>query len=87
MNHRLKFVGYRNLGADAVGMSTACEAIVAAHMEMKVCGISCISNMAAGMTENKLSHVEVQEVADCVAPLFKKLLSYSIVKVGEKILN
>ena len=76
---------YRTLGADAVGMSTACEAIAASHMQMKICAISCISNMASGMTENKLSHIEVQEVADEVAPLFKKLLHESIVQIGEQV--
>ena len=62
------------LGADAVGMSTACEAMAAKHMGMQVCGISCISNMASGISENPLSHKEVQETADRVAPDFKKLV-------------
>ena len=61
----------RTLGADAVGMSTACEAIAANHMGMKICGISCISNLGCGMTENPLTHEEVQETADRVAPLFR----------------
>ena len=61
----------RILGADAVGMSTACEAIAANHMGMKICGISCISNMAAGISEKPLNHQEVQQAADRVAPLFK----------------
>ena len=56
----------RILGADAVGMSTACEAVAANHMGMKICGISCISNLACGMTEQPLSHQEVQEAADRV---------------------
>lgn len=64
----------RTMGADAVGMSTACEAIVANHCGFKVCGISCISNMASGVTENPLDHKEVQECADRVAPVFKKLI-------------
>lgn len=62
------------LGADAVGMSTACEAMAAKHMGMQVCGISCISNMASGISEKPLSHKEVQETADRVAPDFKKLV-------------
>ena len=64
----------RVLGADAVGMSTACEAIVANHCGFKVCGISCISNMSCGVTEQPLNHKEVQECADRVAPIFKKLI-------------
>ena len=58
----------RILGADAVGMSTACEAVAANHMKMKICGISCISNLACGMTDQPLDHKEVQEAADRVAP-------------------
>ncbi len=58
----------RILGGDAVGMSTACEALAANHMGMKICGISCISNLACGMTDQPLSHKEVQEAADKVAP-------------------
>ena len=68
----------RVLGADAVGMSTACEAIAANHMGMKICGISCISNLAAGISPFSLTHREVQETADRVAPLFKKLVTDSI---------
>ncbi len=68
----------RILGADAVGMSTACEAVAANHMGMRICGISCISNLACGMTEQHLSHQEVQEAADRVAPLFRQLVTESI---------
>lgn len=68
----------RILGADAVGMSTACEAVAANHMGMRICGISCISNLACGMTEQPLSHQEVQEAADRVAPLFRQLVTESI---------
>ena len=75
----------RILGADAVGMSTACEGIAANHMGMKICGISCISNLACGMTEEPLSHEEVQATADRVAPLFKKLITASIVKIAENL--
>ena len=62
------------LGASAVGMSTVVEAIAANHMGVKVCGISCISNLAAGFSPVPLSHKEVQEAADKVAPQFKALV-------------
>ncbi len=68
----------RILGADAVGMSTGCEAIAANHMGMSIVGISCISNLASGVSPRPLSHQEVQETADRVAPLFRKLVSESI---------
>ena len=68
----------RNMGADAVGMSTVVEAIAANHMGMRICGISCVCNMAAGMTENPLTHEEVQEAANKAAPFFKQLLTESI---------
>ena len=68
----------RTLGADAVGMSTAVEAIAGHHAGMKVCGISCISNLACGMTDQPLSHTEVNEITDRVAPIFRKLITESI---------
>lgn len=64
----------RTLGADAVGMSTACEAMAANHCGLKVCGISCITNMAAGVSEKPLSHSEVQETADRISHTFKELV-------------
>lgn len=73
----------RILGADAAGMSTACEAMVANHMGMKVCGISCITNMGSGMTSNPLTHIEVQETADRVAPLFTKLVTGIVTNIGK----
>lgn len=72
----------RILGGDAVGMSTACEAVAANHMGMKICGISCISNLGCGMTDQPLCHEEVQETADRVAPLFKRLISESVIRMG-----
>lgn len=77
----------KSVGADAVGMSTAVEAIAANHMGMKVCGISCISNLAAGMSENPLCHEEVQVAADKAAPLFAKLVTESIVAFREGVLR
>lgn len=65
----------RTLGADAVGMSTACEAIAARHMDMRVAGISCISNLASGISPFSLSHEEVQETADRVADQFETLVT------------
>lgn len=72
----------RMLGADAVGMSTACEAIAAHHMGMKICGISCISNLGCGMTEQPLDHQEVQLAADLAAPRIKKLITESIKRMA-----
>ena len=62
-------------GGDAVGMSTACEAMAARHMGLEVCGISCITNMAAGISKEELNHKEVQETADRVAKSFKQLVT------------
>lgn len=76
---------YGLLGADAVGMSTACEAIAARHMGMKVCGISCISNKAAGICKTKLSHGEIKEAADKIADVFQKLVSSSIEGMAKNI--
>ena len=73
----------RILGGDACGMSTACEAIAANHMGMKICGISCISNLACGMTDQPLSHKEVQEAADRMAPMFRALVTRAIGSMGE----
>ncbi len=73
----------RVLGADAVGMSTACEAIAARHMGMEVAGISCISNLAAGISPVPLSHDEVKRAADQAAEKFGRLVYRVISGMGE----
>ncbi|MBR4667479.1 MAG: purine-nucleoside phosphorylase [Butyrivibrio sp.] len=72
----IRFLG--KLGVSAVGMSTVNEAIAANHMGMRICGVSCISNLAAGISDQPLCHEEVQEAADKAAPLFTKLVTESI---------
>lgn len=72
----------RMLGADAVGMSTAVEAAAAVHCGMRVCGVSCITNFAAGVSDKPLSHSEVQETADRVSLRFKSLIKDFAAKLG-----
>jgi len=72
------------LGADAVGMSTACEAVAGRHSGMRICGISCISNLGAGLSEEPLSDEDVKVVANRVAPLFKKLVTEVIIRIGKE---
>ena len=71
------------LGADAVGMSTAAEAIAAHHAGMLVCGISLISNLAAGISPTPLTHAEVQLAADEAAPRFRSLVAESIENISD----
>ena len=71
------------LGVDAVGMSTVVEAIAANHMGMKICCISCVCNLAAGMSANPLTHEEVQEAANAAAPKFKTLVTECVKKFGD----
>lgn len=78
---------FRALGADAVGMSTACEAMAANHAGMRICGISCIANLACGLTINPLTHAEVMEAANAAAPMFKKLIRNSIEKFADELQN
>jgi len=68
----------QRLGADAVGMSTVPEVLVANHMGMKVAGISCLTNKGAGLSSTKLNHLEVMEVGRRVAAHFIALLSESV---------
>lgn len=65
---------FQALGANAVGMSTACEAIAARHMGLELCGVSCVTNLAAGLGGTPLSHEEVQQTADRVAQRFQSLV-------------
>lgn len=72
----------KTMGVDAVGMSTVVEAIAANHTGMRICGISCISNLAAGLGSEALNHEEVQAAADAAAPKFEKLLTESVAAFG-----
>ncbi|MGI8787474.1 MAG: purine-nucleoside phosphorylase [Pyrinomonadaceae bacterium] len=72
----------RLLGADALGMSTVAEAITARHVGMKVIGISCITNMAAGISDDIIHHEEVMETGAKVAATFKELLKRVIPKLN-----
>ena len=73
----------RILGADAVGMSTVPEAVVAHHSGIKCAGITCITNMAAGVTNEKLSHEDVKEAAAKVEENFKKVIHEFIKKIKD----
>lgn len=72
----IKLLG--KLGADAVGMSTVCEAIAARHMGVKICGISCVSNLAAGISEHPLSHEEVFAAMNTAADKFIALMTETV---------
>ncbi|CAN5491131.1 purine-nucleoside phosphorylase [soil metagenome] len=73
---------YRQLGADAVGMSTVPEAIAARHQGTRVLGISCITNLAAGMSDEPINHEEVMETGSRVAEVFKELLRRIIARIN-----
>jgi purine-nucleoside phosphorylase len=66
---------YRSMGADAVGMSTVPEAIVANALGMHVAGLSCVCNWAAGISSTPLTHEDVNEVADATMPKMKSTLT------------
>jgi purine-nucleoside phosphorylase len=72
---------YRTLGADAVGMSTVPESIAANHLGVRVAGLSCITNLAAGLSPQKLSHQEVIENSRMGAEKLKKILATSMPKL------
>ena len=72
----------QRLGADVVGMSTVMEAITAHHAGMKVCAISFVSNMAAGINTHALSHEEVKEAGIQAAPRFTRLVRAAIATVN-----
>lgn len=74
---------FYKLGIDAVGMSTVVEAIAANHMGMKICGISFVANLAAGISRNPLTHQEVWEAANEAAPKFRRLVTQSILNFAD----
>jgi purine-nucleoside phosphorylase len=69
---------YRMLGADAVGMSTVPEAVTARHMGMRVLGISCITNLAAGISSEPIDHAEVMETGKRVSEIFGELITRTV---------
>jgi purine-nucleoside phosphorylase len=80
-----EIVMLRNLGADAVGMSTVPEAIVARHMGMEVLGISCITNMAAGLSDQPINHEEVMATGDRVRETFTELLRRVVSAINRRV--
>jgi purine-nucleoside phosphorylase len=74
----------RVLGADLVGMSTVPEVIAARHIGMRVCVISCVANLAAGMTENPLTHEEVLEEMGNAAGRLVRLVQAMIGRLGAR---
>ena len=69
---------YGAMGGGAVGMSTACEAVAARHMGLRVCGISCIANLGAGLSGAPLNHEEVIAAGDMIAERFSALVTAAI---------
>lgn len=75
----------RRIGADLVGMSTVAEVIAARHMEMKVLAISCVTNMAAGILDQPLSHAEVMETGERVKTIFESLLRAVLPRIAKDV--
>jgi purine-nucleoside phosphorylase len=75
----------RRIGADLVGMSTVAEVIAARHMEIKVLAISCVTNMAAGILDQPLSHAEVMETGERVKTIFESLLRAVLPRVATQL--
>lgn len=73
---------YKKLGGDLVGMSTVPEAIAAHHAGLKVLGIACVTNLAAGISKEKLDHADVKEVALKAIEKFSSLLSETVKNIG-----
>jgi len=77
----------RRIGADLVGMSTVAEVIVARHMGIKVLAISCVTNMAAGILDQPLSHAEVMKTGERVKTTFESLLRSVLPRIAEDVMN
>src|SRR6185503_1358784 len=75
----------RNFGADAVGMSTVPEAIVARHMDLEVLGISCITNLAAGVSDEPINHEDVMATGARVRATFAQLLKRVVVRLNGRV--
>ena len=66
---------FHQIGGSAVGMSTACETVAARHMGLRVCGISCITNKGAGISDAPLDHTEVLEAGELIGPRFSAFVA------------